>query len=553
MILQRKSRSLVYMKNFPHIRFIIRYKVDLKSPGFFNSSGIRLIRRKALLIRRKALLIRRKALLIRRKTLFIFLIITISIFVRLLLIVLRQHPGGDEIWAVFLAQSSFKSIWLATLADLHGPFYFLFLHTLDLILPFHLNVFSLRIISLVFGIIASFGMWYLGNLILGKKFALICFILSLFLPAFIFASIFARYYSLLILLSVATIIDFVFFIKRGQIKYLILLIVLSTIGVYTHYYFVLLPVSFMAFLMLSKKYKKMISSGIFSLVSLAILFAPGLYYLITLPKPELIGRHANHILKLPALVTTNIISGETLVLLYLLGNPYVYLPIIIILSLLTIVLLINGLRGIRGELFWLFFSIIFVPSVAIIIFAYSIVPLFALGPLLIFSPALVVVIARGLEFELKKSNILPLAFGLSIFASLILFFYTSQVYAVLRADFRFFINSFDDGDIVLHSHIGSFLIASHYVGREANFEIFDTGSATAQTSAGVGYKKTSVLDLPTQGGRIWYFESPLMTLEQANYVKAGLDKYLTLIYAQSFPKKGNEFKVDYYNVYLYSR
>ncbi len=283
------------------------------------------------------------------------------------------------------------------------------------------------------------------------------------------------------------------------------------------------------------------------MVSISVLFVPGLFYLITLPKPELVGRHANHILKLPALVTTNIISGETLVLLYLIGNPYVYLPIIIILSLLTFVLLVNGLRGWRSEFFGLFASVIFVPPVVATIFAYLIAPLLALGPLLIFSPAFVVVIANGI-FELKKSKILTLAFGLGIFASLILFLYTSSVYFAPRSDFRFFINSFKVGDIVLHTHIGSFLIASYYVGREANFEIFDTHSATAQTSAGVGYKKTSVENLPTQGGRIWYFESPLMTLEQANYVKAGLDKYLTLIYVQSFPKKEDKFQTDYYNV-----
>lgn len=400
---------------------------------------------------------------------------------------------------------------------------------------------------------ASFAIWYLGTLVLGRKIGRISFLLSLFLPAFIFSSIFARYYSLLILLATATMVNFILFIQRRQWRYLILVILLSTVGVYTHYYFALLPATFMVFLLLSKKYRNMIACGIIAMVSISILFAPGLFYLITLPKPELVGRHANHILKLPALVTTNIISGETLVLLYLIGNPYVYLPIIIILSLLTIVLLVKGLRRWRSEFSLLFGSVIFVPPAAATLFAYLVAPLLALGPLLIFSPALVVVIARGINLQLKRSKIIPIAFGFSIFAGLVLFLYTSQVYSVLRADFRFFINSFKVGDIVLHSHIGSFLIASHYVGREANFEIFDTGSATLQTSAGVGYKKTSVENLPTGGGRIWYFESPLMSREQANYVKAGLDKYLTLIYWQSFPKKESKFGADYYNVYLYSR
>lgn len=353
---------------------------------------------------------------------------------------------------------------------------------------------------------------------------------------------------------------FVLFIKRRQGRYLLLVILLSTVGVYTHYYFALLPVSLLVFLVLSKQYRNYLASGIIAMVTISILFTPGLFYLITLPKPELVGRHANHILKLPALVTTNIISGETLVLSYLMVKPYVYLPIIIILSLLTIVLLIKGLRRWRGEFFGLFGSVIFFPPAVATIFAYLVAPLLALGPLLIFSPALVVVIARAISLELRKSKILPLSFGLAILAGLILFFYTSGVYFGPRADFRFFINSFKVGDMVLHAHIGSFLIASHYVGREVNFEILDTGSATAQTAAGVGYQKISVENLPTEGGRIWYFESPLLSREQANYVKAGLDKYLRLVYSQSFPKKGKkqsfstkQFGVTYYNVYLYSR
>ena len=173
------------------------------------------------------------------------LVFSLSILLRLYLINLREFPAGDEIWAYLLTKADIKSIWFGTLSDFHAPFYFMFLRFIKLAFPFELNIFFIRIISLIFGIAASFAVWVLASKVFDKKAGLIVFYMSLFLPGYIWASIYGRYYSFLILLTTISLIFFLDFLKKGKVKYLIYLTVLSVLGAFTHYYFLLIDFSFL--------------------------------------------------------------------------------------------------------------------------------------------------------------------------------------------------------------------------------------------------------------------------------------------------------------------
>ena len=147
----------------------------------------------------------------------LILAIILALGIRFFLILLRKYPTSDEIWAYLLSKADFKSIWFGTLADFHGPFYFLFLRLIRVVIPFELNVFFIRVISVVFGIGASFAIWLLAAKVLGKKLGLAVFYLSLFLPGAIWVSIYGRYYSFLILLTAISVILLFFSLSRSSL------------------------------------------------------------------------------------------------------------------------------------------------------------------------------------------------------------------------------------------------------------------------------------------------------------------------------------------------
>lgn len=478
----------------------------------------------------------------------------VALIIRVLLIyVVRKNPSADEIWSYFLIKDSLHDIWLSTFGDLHPPFYFFFLHALRAILPFDLKIIHLRLISLFFGILANFGIWYLASSVLGKRAGQVAFILGLFLPGFIWASIYARYYSFLILLAILAIIFFRRFIQNGETKYLALLVLISIVGIYTHYYFFLYDVSFLVFLLFSKKYRVFIKKWIMSLVLVCFSLLPGLFFLLTLPKPEFAGRLENYFLKIPAIVVTNITSWEVLLYQYYRGNFLVYLPIIGTLWLVTVLLLISGLSKWRDQARSLFLSMLLVPPVVTALVSYTIAPLLGLGSLQIFLPPMLVVLARGIEFDLKKTKIITLTFAVVAFLGLVLLFDSSTVYREPPRDYRFLIKEFKGGDLVLHSHLYSLLISRYYLGDGVNFAIADTLSASPPTQKSLGYQIISHDTVLAHKGRLWYFEPSFEKSGEAKKAKAWLDENFILIHEEIIPPTYGNRHEDYFRVFLYNR
>lgn len=478
-------------------------------------------------------------------------LILIAFGIRLLLLQLRQHPSSEEVWALLLAEASVKEIWFATFADFHGPFYFILLHLWKLLSPFSLSIVQLRIFSLVFGMFGCLGMWYLATLVAGKRVGYISLILSLFLPAFVWPAVFARYYSLLIFLTIVSTALFIHYLKTNKIVHLISLIFVFTIGIYTHYYFSLLSLSFTAYLLVNVKYRKQIIKWLSAQGIVFLLFAPGLFYLITLPKPDLIGRHANSLLKIPSLVITNIISSETLIFLYYFRNPWMYLLPLLALFIVTVILLVNVFRNWHSEFSKLLILMLIVPPAALMLFAYIVKPLLSLGSLMIFIPALIILLAKSIEIDFNKTKLLTFAFILLVGVSLYFLFDTSTIYTHPRKDFLYFSKSFTKGDIALHSHLGSFLLGTYYSERENNFEIIHSGSVTPQTAIGVGYNYISPEELKKHEGGVWYFESPYLEKRETERVKSLIESEFTKIHEEKFTATFGETSETYFNVYYY--
>ncbi len=487
----------------------------------------------------------------RRETFFLVFAASASILFRLFLIYARKYPTGDEIWAFFLAKANFHDIWFATLSDLHPPFYFFMLHGFDNLLHLNPGVLAYRFISLFFAILANLAIWYLATLMYGNKTGRIAFYLSLFLPAFVWSSILARYYSLLILLTTLALIVFVNFLKKREAKYLLLLTLISIIGIYTHYYFFLLDVSLGFFLLIQKKYQTLIKKWVVSMLFTTLFVSPALFYLITLPKPELGGRHTNDVLKLPAIIITNISSWEVLLYTYYNVNFIFASFFAAAVLLIMLMLIVKTWPSLKNGLGFLLLSATLVPPILAIIFAYTVQPLLALGSLVIFLPAFLIILANILREGLKRAKIVSYIFIITIFFILILLYKSSVSYSKPQNDFKFIKDKLKAGDLVIHSHIYSFIIAKYYLGENVNYGIAPAFSATFLSEKALGYKTIPIESVLSHQGRIWWVDPPYDLRPEVVKFRKNLFENLELLMAEKAVTPG--FQENDFDIYLYKK
>ena len=477
------------------------------------------------------------------------LLMAISIGIRVFLIFLRVNPTTDEIWLYLYTKSSFKEIWLSSLSEWHAPFYFIFAKAISLLSSNGLNIIFYRFLSLLFGVLANFGMWYLASMVLGKRIGIIAFCLSLFLPAFIWPSIYARYYSFLILLTILNFIFFIKFLRVKSVRYLVLILLVSTVGIYTHYYFSFLLVSFSLFLLIVEEYRFIFKKWILAVSAILVLLIPLIYYFVILPKPGDVWL-VNHFLKIPLIIVTNLVSWESLIYLYFWGNTFFYYPVIIILWVVSLILLFLGLYKWKNNYWPLFYLVIFIPSAITIFVSYVYKPFFALGSLQIFLPPLIILLAKGIDNDLKKTKVFSLIFIVTLFFSLIFFYQSSASYQKPREDYGFLLDNYKTGDIVLHSNVNSFMQSKYYLGNDVNFGIIDTVSASPQAEHALKYTIISRDTLLAGRNRIWYFEPWFENRDELRVTKRFLDSNLRLLDEKNFSTQQKN-QPSLFNVYLY--
>lgn len=469
----------------------------------------------------------------------------VSIIFRIYLIFLRAYPSYDEIWAYFLINNNPSDIWFATLSDFHGPFYFLFLHFLNKIVS--LDVFGMRVVSLTFGISSSFALFLFVKSLYKQKVAWIAFLISLLMPAFIWPAIFARYYAFLILLSVLLLSAFLKFCKNGSYLSLTLTTLIFVIGVYTHYYFVFYFLCFFLFLLFQKKNKLFVKRFMFASVAAGLLLLPLAYFFFVLPKPEIAGRHANNIYKIPAILATNVTSWEVLIYLYA-TNFKLTIMTGAYAGIASLVLIYKGYRASTTNIRELLLSLVVVPPALTVAFAYTVKPLLALGSLQIFLVPLVILYSLAIAKFRRKISVLALVL-LGLVGGIFLY-QSSFSYSKPQNDLRFLLNNYQKGDIIIHSHIYSFIMGRYYFGDGVNFGSVNAFSATPRTEKALGYLKITPESLLKHQGRIWYVGLAYDTRSESTDFRKFLNTNFRLIKEDSVTV-GNVFQDSDFDIYLY--
>ncbi|MBI2327829.1 glycosyltransferase family 39 protein [Candidatus Curtissbacteria bacterium] len=483
------------------------------------------------------------------KVLLFLAFFAIAAAIRVYLIFLRKYPAGDEIWAYYLIKGSYGEIWLSTLSDLHGPFYFLLLKTIGTVLGVEVGVILMRFVSLFFGFWSIFSIWYLAHLLIAKKGSGVVVFLGLFLPSLIWVSIFARYYSFLNLLSSLVLIFFLKMHKKRNFLAWIAFTLVSIVGIYTHYYFPLILVSLLIFLIFFNRF--LLKRFMISLALIFVAILPLAYNFLSLPKPEIAGRHINDLVKIPATILTNLSSFEVLLFIYKNGDLVFGVLFMAIFALIYIYLLYFALRSLKRSVAGFLMFNMLAPPIIIIFFAYIFYPLLALSSLVIFLPAQILLLSVGIFEAIKKNKYIFFGFSAFVLSSFILLVKSSYSYSLPQNDIKPVLLEFKEGDLILHTHIYSYIMGRYYFRDSANYGISKAYSANANSEKALGYK---MLDRDQLLGskRIWFFYPPWDVRPEIVEVKTMLDKNFEVSVKNIIASK-IRFQENDFQVYLYEK
>lgn len=194
----------------------------------------------------------------------------------------------DEAFSLHTSSYSiFKAIHLSYFFEDQPPVYFIIL---TLWRKLNDSILFARLFSIICTIFSALVLHKLGKLIFPKLYSRWVLVLFFLNPFTVWASIEIRLYSLLICLSFLTIYLFylIFYYNRHKLKIIFLLI--SSLGIYTQYYFTLLIIALSILLLFSKGWRPFFNFCFLSAI-LLVIFLPNL---IIIPQQYSMVLHFSH-------------------------------------------------------------------------------------------------------------------------------------------------------------------------------------------------------------------------------------------------------------------
>jgi uncharacterized membrane protein len=175
-----------------------------------------------------------------------------------------QSIWRDEAFSYFMAKNSISDIIIKTASDFNPPLYYILLH-------FWITIFGrtdilLKLLSFSAHLLTVYYAYLLSKKIFSRKFSVFVCLFTLFNPMLIYYAFEIRMYALYALFTLCSL--YYFIIKKWN-HYLLV----NVFGLYTHSFFIFVPVSFFVWnLIYSKKYKE-----------LYLIFKPVLFFLPWIP------------------------------------------------------------------------------------------------------------------------------------------------------------------------------------------------------------------------------------------------------------------------------
>jgi len=210
----------------------------------------------------------------KNKFLLIFiLILIVAFFIRV------YNPVGQELtYSEFItlqvaSQHTFPEFLNSVKRELHPPIYYFLIYLEGKI--FDLNELSLRINSIIFGLLSLVLIYFFVKDLFGEKQALLTTFIIAILPFHVFYSMIATSYMFFFATIILNFIALLSFLKKPDWKQATLYSLSSAIMLYTHYFAaLLLLMENLFFLIYIKKYRALLKYWITSNILTVVLYLP---------------------------------------------------------------------------------------------------------------------------------------------------------------------------------------------------------------------------------------------------------------------------------------
>jgi len=196
------------------------------------------------------------------------------IYIILCAVNLRQSVWFDESFGAYLTRFSFEEIWQMTADDVHPPLYYFLLKIWSML--FGYTDYGMRLMSVFFGAIAIVFAWQWTRRKFGTKPALLATGLMTLSPMLIRYGQEMRMYTMTAAIIFASTYVLQLAIDTRQRKYWIVYGVLMAIGMWTHYFVVLVFLTHLAYLVYLYRKKIFQKDIITSYVVATVLYLPWL-------------------------------------------------------------------------------------------------------------------------------------------------------------------------------------------------------------------------------------------------------------------------------------
>lgn len=358
----------------------------------------------------------------------------------------------DEAFSYFVANRPVYSLLRATAADNHPPLYYLLL---KLWLAISQEVWFLRLLSIIFGVLSIYLVYKVCQKLTSPKAAILATVIFALSPLHIYYSVETRMYSLLVLETLTLTWLFLKFTENQKKLTLFLLSSVGILALHTHYYsaFVLLSLN-LVFLARIKKYRLLLGPWIIFQLAIIIPFVPWFVFALQNSKTDCWCFHPT--IGLPAMFTSFAIGGMGVVTLkdFVFYGPKLPLFFFSLLSLLAFFAFLKGIWSLRRKmnqnlsLFVFFFVPILTPALIALFF-----PLFSPRSLMIISPFYYLFIALGI-FSLKNKlakKLLAKSLVILLLVTLIFQFFDPFFYGLpLKTAASFIAQRYQEQEAILH-------------------------------------------------------------------------------------------------------
>lgn len=316
-------------------------------------------------------------------------ILIISFMLGLLLrtiVLIRNDFWFDEAFTYNIAKLPLDQTILSILTDNNPPFYYLLMHFVQTI---DQSQITLRLPSFISNLVSIYLIFKISKGYLNQKAAVVATSLFTLSPLAIYLSATARLHSITILLVILESWLFLKLKNNPTIKTSIYFILVSILGIYTQYYFLLMIFAFSFYLLLHKT-KLTLHNWFRLLIIVGVLFLPWLILASQITHNNC--SCPNSLLSLPASLVSPILAGVGEVTLRSFNTlPIYYLIIFSFTALFALLFFVKGALQKRY-----FTTIYLVPLILLTIVGF-IFPVFSPKGFTIYSPIFFIITAIGID------------------------------------------------------------------------------------------------------------------------------------------------------------